>query len=745
MIIILFKKINCFFETENLEKLKNLYIEESKLLKNDINLDKINLKIQKTEVLLKKSKIFFLFISLLLLTFIFITFQKIQNCIKKRLKKRSLKTIRKFKKELFLILFIIFFFEFIQTFLKNVKIKKEIETSRYLLSSFLLLYTLVYFLTITWGFIFKKKINSAEETKNDPNSIYRKFEKFYNEKKNLEDQKINKKIFEKLKINYNNIIWKIRYLILRQEFISPSFIPFVKNSILRGDFNFKEYILTAYFDTVFDVMRISLTTWLVFGFNIPLYFFIQFFLSGIEIWLCLIFAFIFFFFQNFLVFMMNKIFLKSSHQIKSPYDFTLANFDAVRSPYNNIDKTFEPFFLKKKNRKFELIKINKKNKIIEETKKLIINNKIYSQKKIRSNSEISFKNSGINKSCIKEENVLLLNNSIFAKKKQKDKKNTDKKNNFYYKVINYQKYLFPFRNPIFLKNLLHFIVISQILWIIILIFNFIIKKKISFSIFLTILILFLLIINVLYLFPKNLKLYTLITYIKLFKNKNLIQKIILKSKRKSDKNFSDLAREIKFKFITERKKSFNNLKEEDSFDLSFNQSIINGDLDYLKLDKMEKKNSVSEKILIQIKKTFLHYEKSNQNISSKKLNKFLKNFYPFLLTEKQIQNFIDICQKTNCLFSNKNDINFNTIINSTNFFSNIVNNENYFWEDLLLNFFKTYNIYSIEDFRLFFDKIDFFKKKENKFLIEIKYLQSISVQFNPKFISLLFHESKLFN
>ena len=179
--------------------------------------------------------------------------------------------------------------------------------------------------------------------------------------------------------------------------------------------------------------------------------------------------------------------------------------------------------------------------------------------------------------------------------------------------------------------------------------------------------------------------------------------------------------------------------------MSFNQSIINIDLDYLKLDQFEKKNSISEKILLQIKNTFLHYEKSNQNISLKKLYIFLNKFYPLLLDKNEIQNFIDICQKTNCLFSIKNDINFNTIISSINFFDNIINNQLYFWEDLLLNFFKTYSIYSIEDFRVFFNKIQFFKKKENKFLIEIKYLQSISVQFNPKFISLLFHESKLFN
>lgn len=53
---------------------------------------------------------------------------------------------------------------------------------------------------------------------------------------------------------YANLKKLVKYIILRQEFLSPTFLPVMRESVLRDDFRFSEYLAVSFFKTIQEVL-----------------------------------------------------------------------------------------------------------------------------------------------------------------------------------------------------------------------------------------------------------------------------------------------------------------------------------------------------------------------------------------------------------------------------------------------------------------------------------------------------------
>ena len=148
-------------------------------------------------------------------------------------------------------------------------------------------------------------------------------------------------------------------MVLRQEFLCPTFTPIIKEVCLRDDFNFASYLSKCLYKTINNVLGFSVFSLLAFLCFIGLYIGIRmavpadtkngqdgnerleiYIMGGIAVW---------FFIQDTII----KLKLRSIHDklirsIKTPYEFTISPFDAIRNP--NYEKVIVPKYLKRPER-----------------------------------------------------------------------------------------------------------------------------------------------------------------------------------------------------------------------------------------------------------------------------------------------------------------------------------------------------------------------------------------------------------
>lgn len=170
--------------------------------------------------------------------------------------------------------------------------------------------------------------------------VFREFERMYID--NLDGVLLDEKKpkFEKLK--------KIlKFISMRQEFISPTFIPLITEGVLRDDFRFADYLGKSYYKTLSQVASVRQFTMASFFTMIVLYLIVRllfnenaelYVMAGLSLLFCLA------------IFVLKKvsinIFYRLSRPMSSPYEFIVQPFDATRDPLANMDKALIPDYLK---------------------------------------------------------------------------------------------------------------------------------------------------------------------------------------------------------------------------------------------------------------------------------------------------------------------------------------------------------------------------------------------------------------
>lgn len=178
-----------------------------------------------------------------------------------------------------------------------------------------------------------------EESCADKTSIFRKFEVLHL------DSERTQTVFNQSQ-EYENQKRKLVYLLMRQEFISPSFFPVFQESFLRDDFDFAHYLSLCLNDTLASVLSLGDQT----GVSLSVVFLVFSWASQylyFTLYFCLLYCLP-------LVFLGCLVYLSQQHQnilfdlthhIQSPYDFSFHQFERDRDPYSNIDKLLPPQFL----------------------------------------------------------------------------------------------------------------------------------------------------------------------------------------------------------------------------------------------------------------------------------------------------------------------------------------------------------------------------------------------------------------
>jgi len=188
---------------------------------------------------------------------------------------------------------------------------------------------------------FVKGWNNLEKQFSKREQIFRQYENLYLE--------LNKTSQQKREMEQKREM--LEYFLIRQEFISPTFLPVLGEGFLRDDFNFATYLSKALAKTSYSMFKYSFasimtilligSTWLLFidldtevqimimGF-VPTFIFIL--LYGMEVKL-------------------NNIYKMLVHIVDSPYEVNFTKFDNIRQPFANLDKLKVPLYLSGKDEK----------------------------------------------------------------------------------------------------------------------------------------------------------------------------------------------------------------------------------------------------------------------------------------------------------------------------------------------------------------------------------------------------------
>lgn len=171
-------------------------------------------------------------------------------------------------------------------------------------------------------------------------ALFREFERLYVESSEGTLEK-------ELQGKYAQLRKVIKFMALRQEFMSPTFVPLLRDNVLRDDFRFADYLGKAYYKTMEQVIAIRPFSLLSFLFMFGVYLFIRLvFSEQFEIYAMLVLAVLIFGLMTAFLISSTNIFYRLSQPLKTPYELTIQPFDAVRNPYANLDKIYTPYYLR---------------------------------------------------------------------------------------------------------------------------------------------------------------------------------------------------------------------------------------------------------------------------------------------------------------------------------------------------------------------------------------------------------------
>lgn len=170
--------------------------------------------------------------------------------------------------------------------------------------------------------------------------VYREFERMYID--HMSDV-----LLEEKKPKYEKLKKVIKFISMRQEFISPTFVPLITEGVLRDDFRYADYLGKAYYKTLGEVASVRQFTMASFISMIILYLIVRIvFSDGVELYIMAILSVLFFITMLILKKISANIFYRLSRPMNSPYEFSVQPFDATRDPLANMDKALIPDYLK---------------------------------------------------------------------------------------------------------------------------------------------------------------------------------------------------------------------------------------------------------------------------------------------------------------------------------------------------------------------------------------------------------------
>ena len=149
------------------------------------------------------------------------------------------------------------------------------------------------------------------------------------------------------KKEYADLKKMIKFIVLRQEFLCPTFMPIMRESVLRDDFRFADYLGKCFYKTLAQTLEMRLSTLISFLTFLMIYAGIRLvFPERWEVLAMTLLSFVFFGIQVALKYKTEVIFSQLSAPLRTPYEFQVSPFDAVRNPNSNIGKIFTPQYLK---------------------------------------------------------------------------------------------------------------------------------------------------------------------------------------------------------------------------------------------------------------------------------------------------------------------------------------------------------------------------------------------------------------
>ena len=279
---------------------------------------------------------------ILVLVMLMILCSQLRNALLKTVKKNISKRINEISKDLLILLLIVASLKVVDYFrvLRVAAIMIVLNDIQLLLSVFCLLYVTVNVACIAGAQNSISKWVDYESYVPDRVEVYREFERMFtdfNDGVLLDDKKAK---FDKIKK-------VVKYISLRQEFLSPTFFPLLKESVLRDDFPFSDYLGKAYYKTLGEVASLRQFSIACFVIMFFCYILIRLLLPEVwEVYAMVLFSILIFFALYILKKISENIFYRLSRPMKSPYEFSVQPFDAVRNPLANLDKILTPHYLR---------------------------------------------------------------------------------------------------------------------------------------------------------------------------------------------------------------------------------------------------------------------------------------------------------------------------------------------------------------------------------------------------------------
>lgn len=220
-----------------------------------------------------------------------------------------------------------------------------------LLSEITIALIFVNLVVITFAQLNIRYWNMCETNVPDRLKIYRDYEKLYMEKIGGSVTRVKLQEYYRLR----NLL---KFIILRQEFLCQTFTPKIKESVLRDDFRFADYLGKKLFKVIKKTVSLRISTILVFILFFGFYILMRLFMhEEFELYAMLGIALGCFVLNLMIKVHSQTVFQNLSHPLNSPYEFQVSPFDAVRNPQGNRGKIYTPSYLRNH---FENVVVTKK-------------------------------------------------------------------------------------------------------------------------------------------------------------------------------------------------------------------------------------------------------------------------------------------------------------------------------------------------------------------------------------------------
>lgn len=178
---------------------------------------------------------------------------------------------------------------------------------------------------------------------------WRKYEKEYQKReaifRHFEDLYYNPNRTSELESELKNRRRQLEFFLIRQEFITPSFLPILGEDFLRDDFDFASYLAKCISKVNQQAFRFDFVTFITFSLAIGACAGIYYYINHLMLKILIFSPFVLYVPLRVLARKMTRIYGQLVTVVKSPYDVDLAKFDSIRQPLINLDKLSMPAYL----------------------------------------------------------------------------------------------------------------------------------------------------------------------------------------------------------------------------------------------------------------------------------------------------------------------------------------------------------------------------------------------------------------